>query len=101
MNLNPTVTKGALLGLLFFLSYTTVQAQEGKTIFQANCASCHSLDKIVTGPALRGVNERGPWTDRANLIKWVHNPGAFIPTTDYTKSLASQFSGQIMPSFPQ
>ena len=59
------------------------------------------LDKIVTGPALRGVEERGPWTDRKNLVKWVHNPGGFIPTTPYTQQLATQFGGQIMPSFPQ
>lgn len=55
----------------------------------------------MTGPALRGASERGPWTDPANRVKWVHNPGAFIPTTPYTKDLASQFNGQIMPSFPQ
>ncbi|RYZ46936.1 MAG: c-type cytochrome, partial [Chitinophagaceae bacterium] len=85
----------------FFLSYTTIQAQDGKALFSANCATCHALDKALTGPALRGVNERGPWTDRANIVKWVHNPGGFIPTTDYTKSLAAQFNGQIMPSFPQ
>lgn len=102
MNFLPSnVRKGALLGLLFFLSYISLQAQDGKTIFQANCATCHALDKQLTGPALRGVNERGPWTNRANLHKWVHNPGGFIPTTPYTQQLASQFNGQVMPSFPQ
>jgi hypothetical protein len=102
MNFLPsTVRKGALLGILFFLSYISLQAQEGKTIFQAQCATCHALDKQLTGPALRGVEERGPWTNRANLVKWIHNPGAFIPTTPYTQQLAQQYNGQIMPSFPQ
>ncbi|HEX2607720.1 MAG TPA: cytochrome c3 family protein, partial [Flavisolibacter sp.] len=32
--------------------------------------------------------------------KWVHNPGAFIPTTPYTQALQKTY-GQIMPSFPQ
>lgn len=102
MNCLPSaVQKGALIGLLFFLSSITLQAQDGKAIFSANCATCHALDKVLTGPALRGAPERGPWTDPANRVKWVHNPGAFIPTTPYTKDLASQFNGQIMPSFPQ
>ena len=102
MNFLPsTVKKGALFGLLFFLSHITLKAQDGKAIFSANCATCHALDKVITGPALRGVNERGPWTNRANLHKWVHNPAAFIPTTEYTKNLAASMNGQIMPSFPQ
>ncbi|HEU4903366.1 MAG TPA: cytochrome c, partial [Flavisolibacter sp.] len=92
MNFLPSnVRKGALLGLLFFLSYISLQAQDGKAIFSANCATCHALDKALTGPALRGVETRGPWTSRANLVKWVHNPGAFIPTTPYTQQLAAQF----------
>ena len=95
------VKKGALLGLLFFLSYTTIQAQDGKALFNANCATCHALDKALTGPALRGVETRGPWTDRKELVKWVHNPGGYIPSNPYTQQLAAQFNGQIMPSFPQ
>lgn len=102
MNLLPSnVRKGALLGLLFFLSYISLQAQDGKAIFSANCATCHALDKQLTGPALRGVETRGPWTTRANVVKWVHNPGGFIPTTPYTQQLAASFNGQVMPSFPQ
>jgi mono/diheme cytochrome c family protein len=102
MNFLPSIVKkGALLGLLFFLSYTTIQAQDGKAIFNAQCATCHALDKTLTGPALRGVETRGPWGDRKELVKWVHNPGGYIPTNPYTQQLAAQFNGQIMPSFPQ
>jgi cytochrome c2 len=92
--------KSVLIGLVFFLSNNHTNAQGGQQIFQQNCATCHALDKVITGPALRGVNDRGPWTDRANLHKWVHNPGAFIPTTPYTSALQKTY-GQIMPSFPQ
>ena len=73
----------------------------GKNIFNANCATCHSFHKILTGPTLAGVEERGPWTKRENLVKWVHNPAAFLATNPYVKELAVQFNGQIMPSFPQ
>ena len=75
-------------------------ASRGKELFHQNCQACHSLDKKLTGPALRGVTERGPWTDRANLYKWIRNPAAFIPTTAYTKALQNDYK-QIMPSFPQ
>lgn len=30
----------------------------GKSLFKANCAACHSLKADVTGPALAGVTER-------------------------------------------
>lgn len=79
---------------------TTVKAG-GKNLFSANCATCHALDKTLTGPALRGVTERGPWTERKNLLLWVRNPAATIPKFAYTKALAAQFNGQVMPSFPQ
>jgi hypothetical protein len=99
MNFLKTIAKKSVLsGFIFLLFYTTVQAQSGQQIFQQNCATCHSLDRVITGPALRGVNDRGPWTDRSNLHKWVHNPGAFIPTTEYTQTLQKTYN-QVMPSF--
>ena len=32
--------------------------QAGKSLFNANCAACHQLDKKMTGPALRYVEKR-------------------------------------------
>ena len=101
MNFLPAIVKkGALLGLVFFLSHITIQAQDGKAIFNSNCASCHALDKNLTGPMLRDVETRGPWGDRANLVKWVHNPGGFMATDAYTKGLFDTYK-QMMPAFPQ
>ena len=102
MNFFKIIAKKSVLpGLLILFSLNSLNAQEGKQIFQQNCQTCHNLDKDGTGPHLRGVEERGPWAEsRANLHKWVHNPGAFIPTTPYTQALHNTF-GQIMPSFPQ
>jgi cytochrome c551/c552 len=98
--LKPLARKTALTGFIFFFSFVTVCAQNGQQIFQQNCQSCHAIDKKLSAPALRGVTGRGPWGDRANLVKWVHNPAAFIPTTPYTKGLQTEY-GSIMPSFPQ
>jgi cytochrome c2 len=78
-----------------------VIAQDGKALFQQNCQSCHAINKNLTGPALAGVTERGPWTERENLYKWIHNPAAYIPTDPYTVALQKQYNGQIMPAFPQ
>lgn len=97
MNFFKIIAKKSVLpGILFLLS-TISNAQTGQQIFQQNCATCHALDKVVQGPALRGVETRGPWTNRANLHKWVHNPGAFIPTTAYTQELQKTYN-QIMPA---
>lgn len=73
----------------------------GKNLFQNNCQTCHALNKSLTGPALAGVENRGPWGDRKNLVKWVKNPAAMIGENAYAKDLAKQYNGQIMPSFPQ
>lgn len=73
----------------------------GKKIFKANCATCHAIQKILTSPALAGVEERAPWTKRENLVKWVHNPATFMVANSYAKELAVQYNGQVMPSFPQ
>jgi cytochrome c2 len=100
MNFLKIIAKNSVLPVLILLFSHTSNAQSGEQIFKANCQTCHALDKNLTGPALRGVEERGPWTERANLVKWVHNPAAFIPTTPYTQELQKTY-GSIMPSFPQ
>lgn len=99
--IKPKVKKALLAGIITLLSFTSIHAQDGKQLFQANCASCHAINKNLTGPALAGVETRGPWTDRKELYKWVHNPAAYIPTSPYTKELQAAFGGQIMPAFPQ
>src|SRR6478672_4468848 len=63
----PLAQRYRLLGFLLFLPFTFINAQEGKSLFQQNCQSCHALDKRLTGPALRGAMSRGPWGDRKNL----------------------------------
>ena len=45
-----------LSGIAAFAAAPPVE--EGKTIFAARCASCHNVNKVLTGPALAGVHER-------------------------------------------
>ena len=91
--------KFALLGLTFILGFSTLNAQDGKSLFQQNCQSCHALDKNLTGPALRGFTGRGPWGDKQNIYDWVHNPAAFMAKDPYTQGLKNQY-GVIMQAFP-
>lgn len=95
--------KIALLGVLFLSLFTSVNAQggaaEGKQLFQANCQTCHSLDKTLTGPPLRGFTERGPWADKQNIYDWIHNPSAFMAKDAYTQGLKAQY-GSVMQGFP-
>ena len=72
---------------------------KGQQLFKENCGSCHALDKVFSGPSLRAVMTRGPWAEnKENFKKWVKNPTAFIPTTQYTIDLQKQYQ-VIMPSF--
>ena len=73
----------------------------GKNLFQSNCQTCHAVNRNLTGPALAGVESRGPWADRKNLVKWVKNPAVMINENAYAKDLVNKFNGQVMPAFPQ
>jgi len=43
-----------LLSTVFSVG-NVLMAQDGKALFQSNCASCHNPVKVITGPALKGV----------------------------------------------
>ncbi|HMP88009.1 MAG TPA: c-type cytochrome [Lacibacter sp.] len=80
------------------MSGTGVTAQDGKALFQTNCASCHALNKKLTGPALAGFEERGPWGDRKKLYEWVRNPAAFAKNDAYSAALIKEY-GVLMTGF--
>jgi cytochrome c1 len=77
----------------------SAKQQQGKNLFTSKCASCHNLNKDLTGPALGGFKERGPWSDRDKLYQWIRNPEAFMQTDSYTKQLKNRF-GSVMAGFP-
>ncbi|HMH22129.1 MAG TPA: c-type cytochrome [Puia sp.] len=86
--------------LLLTLVFTgnRLYAQDGKTLFQTNCASCHNPFKIVVGPALKGVTERVP--DKALLHSWIKNNQKVLGTGNpYFTGLFNQFNKSPMTVF--
>ena len=73
---------------------------EGKALFSANCAICHSMKQDKTGPALEGVMTR--WHDDTTKIKsFIRNSQAFIATGDpYATDLYNRWSQAGMNAFP-
>ncbi len=69
-----------LLPALFFtLSSFMASAQDGEALFKNNCRTCHSPFERVTGPALKGVENRHSeeW-----LLKWIKNAPGMIKSGD-------------------
>ena len=62
-------------------------ATKGKGLFLSKCASCHSVFKDMTGPALLGFEDRGLWSDQNKLYEWIKNPSAFMKADIYTRKL--------------
>jgi len=84
--------------LVAFSFLNTASAQDGKALFSANCASCHAINKQLTGPALAGVEER--WPDKAKLYAWIKNNQAFLKTGDkYANDLYNQYNKSAMNLF--
>lgn len=97
----PTATKLKLfiLSLVVFSAFNSVSAQDGKALFQSKCQSCHNIFKDMTGPALKGLEERGKWADHKQLQAWINNPGGFMKTDAHTTELKAKF-GSVMTAFP-
>jgi len=69
---------------LFCLSFLFLQinsySQDGKKLFKANCAACHSVgSNKVVGPGLAGINEK---REKEWLHKWIKNSGELIASGD-------------------
>ncbi|MBS1973244.1 MAG: c-type cytochrome [Bacteroidetes bacterium] len=76
-----------------------LSAQDGKQLFQTNCASCHNPIKVVIGPALKGASERVP--DKKLLHEWIHNNTAVLSSGNkYFNDLYSQYNKTPMNTFP-
>lgn len=95
----------SLIALTVFFSLTLLShnksfSQDGGALFNQYCASCHGVLKNATGPALGGLETRGPWADRKELYKWIHNPAGYLTNDPYTQGLRAQYGGVIMTAFP-
>lgn len=98
---NPINRKFALIiFILSLLSLQKISAQDGKALFSANCASCHSPTKDMTGPKLGDVLERDPYNgDITKIVNWVHNVDKLLASDPYYKGLMAKY-GARMTAFP-
>lgn len=98
------------LGFILLLTFSTsLTAQEGdpvngKSLYNANCAACHKLDKPMTGPALRNVEARlaeDEGLDRTWLNAWIRNSAALIKSGDaYANKIYNEYNGTAMTPYP-
>lgn len=69
-----------LLAFFFVQVAFVATAQDGKALFNTNCAACHAknMKTASTGPALGGTQER--WADypEEDLYSWIRNSQAMI-----------------------
>lgn len=109
-NLNRSywyVGKFALLLLLIIPFFSLAQddvssgsgdPEKGKSLFNAQCAACHKLDKKGVGPALRGVGQR---LEREWLYKWIKNSAELIASGDaYANQIFEEYNRTPMNAFP-
>jgi cytochrome c2 len=99
------------LSLIILLAFSTsLSAQEGdpvkgKSLYNANCAACHKLDKKMTGPALRNVEQRladDEGLDREWLYAWIRNSAGMVKDGDtYANKIYNEYGGTAMTAFPQ
>ena len=74
--------------ITIFLIGQVAKGQDGQALFTQNCASCHSINKILTGPALGGVE--GRWPSKDLLRIWIKNWNKAVATGDaYAKQMAA------------
>ncbi len=98
------------LGFILLLTFSTsLNAQDGdpvkgKSLFNANCAACHKLDKKMTGPSLRNVEARlaeDEGLDRTWLNAWIRNSTALIKSGDaYANKIYKEYNGTAMTPYP-
>ena len=93
----------ALLTLLFSLSFNSfsqeVDIAKGKSLFNANCAACHKLNKNLIGPALAGVSAK---YEKEWLYTWIKNSNAMIKSGDERAvAIWEEWDKAAMNAFPQ
>ncbi len=87
-----------LIAMLIAVYGQANPAEEGKTIFMTRCAACHNVNKVMTGPALAGVDERRSmeW-----ITKFVQSSQSLVKSGDKDAvALYQQFNRVQMPDHP-
>ncbi len=97
-----------LLTLISLLLTIGASAQpDGRQVFKSNCATCHMMDRPLTGPALDGAFERVKsfhgFDDEQTvqwLEKWIRNSQAMIQDGDeYAVQIFNEWNKVPMNSF--
>ena len=96
------IVRGTLLSalLIVVLSFgNQLMAQDGATLFKDNCATCHRVDKDLTGPALKGIEDRVK--DKKLLHDWIRNNSKVLASGNpYFTGLFNQWNKTAMNVFP-
>ena len=93
----------ALFFLVFFFSFLShsqdVDIAKGKSLFNANCAACHKLNKNLVGPKLAGVTNK---YEKEWLYTWIKNSSAMIKSGDERAvAVWEEWNKLAMNAFPQ
>ena len=110
LTFQKTTTFRSTFFALFLIFSLSIFSQDGdpvagKALFNTNCASCHKLDKKMTGPALRYVEKRlseDEGLDRQWLYSWIRNSSAMIKSGDaYANKIYEEYNKSAMTAYPQ
>ena len=92
----------ATLAFLFIFTMNLsaqADATAGKSLFNANCAACHKLDKKLVGPALGKISER---REMEWLKAWIKDNNALRASGDADAiAIYEEYKGSPMTAFPQ
>ena len=81
------------------LSSQEIDIAKGKSLFNANCASCHKLNRNLVGPALKGVSAK---YEKELLYSWIKNSAALIKSgDDQAVAIYEEYNKVAMNAFPQ
>jgi cytochrome c2 len=86
-----------LILTLFYIGSNAQSYEQGKTIFDQNCASCHQMDKKMVGPKLMNVvDEQGAdW-----VYQWVKNNKELRASGDeHANQIYEDYGGAAMPVY--
>lgn len=91
------ISKAASFFIFIFLIGQVAKAQDGQGLFTQNCASCHAINKDLTGPKLAGVESRWPSKDLLRL--WIKNWNKAVATGDSYATQMAASTPNVMQTF--
>lgn len=72
--------------------------ERGKHLFHTRCGSCHKVNQEMTGPALKGAENR--WPDKEKLYAFIRNSEEVIRNDKYARELWLQYNQTLMQAQP-